>query len=288
MRHFLIFLLAFLLCACRGDNDTNTVQIEHRLEDASAQSGATQIKAYQACARDPDCDTQAEAMANLGVIILRTVKQDECQWVLSANAVPLPVVIRRPKDALNAAPSLSLEEWVARGPDQAQSVVIEESLIKPFRFYCDFDDQSDKFQEGYDFLMKATAEGRKDAASNIGQLSINDPDLFDLVYARSILEPCHAAGGGGCAFHLARIESLEADDKCGRCLRLLRIADARTGDKGIRFMYALAKSRLDRGEVVGPVFFDRDTDGETQAYLAEFDMMFPKLALKATLKPPAP
>lgn len=288
MRYLLILLFSCVLCACRGDSDINRVQIENQFETVSAEQSPTEIKAFRACIDNPDCAGRDAAMADLGITILSAVNQDECQWVAGSTGALTPVALGSAESANDTAPPMSLDEWVARGSGQAPSLVIDDSLLKPFEFYCDFDDQSDEFQEGYDLLVQATAAGRKDAASEIGWLSINDPDLFDLAYARSILEPCHAAGGGFCALNLARIESLEADDGCGRCLGLLRIAAARTEDKAIRFMYALAKSRLGRGEVVGPVFFDRDTDGETQAYLAEFDMMFPNLALKATLKPPAP
>lgn len=284
MRCLLILFFAIFLSACRDDSGN----FENRFEAIYDKRNNTAEKTLRACIDDPTCDAQGEAMASLGVSILTGVKQDECQWMSGQKDTLVPVAIPRQIGVSEKAPSLSLDEWVAQAPDQARSLVAEGSLFKPFQFDCDYDDQSPEFQEGHDLLVKAAAAGRKDAANDIGVIYINDPDMFDLAFARSVLEPCHAAGGGYCAFNLARIESLEDADGCGRCISLLRIAAARTEDKGVRFMFALAKSRLGRGKVVGRVFYDFDLDGGAQRYLVEFDMLFPNLVLKAGPKPPAP
>ncbi|MGJ8560682.1 MAG: hypothetical protein ACSHX3_10640 [Litorimonas sp.] len=279
MRPHLILSFIFVLCACQSDIER--IEIENRFETVSEESEAAEIKELRTCIDDPDCATREKATAELGFIILSNVEQNECEWGADQNGMLVPVASDGKAETLDQTPSMSLDEWVAQGPDHARPLLIEDNFLKPYQYTCDFDNQSAEFQEGYDLLVEASAEGRKDATNEIGSLYINDPDLFDLAYARSIFEPCNAAGGGFCAFNLARIESLEADDNCGRCLGLLRIAAARTDDKGIRFMYALAKSRLDRGDVVGRVFFGLDTDSGTQSYLEEFDTLFPRLSLTA-------
>lgn len=281
MRPVLIFLLAFLVGACGNEGDLPRTEIEDRLEVVSEQQETVNIRDLRTCLEHRDCDDRDTAKVDLGILLLSRVERQECRWTSGKADTLVPMAKTRLKDASETGQTLTLEEWIAEGPDQAGLQVIEESLINPAKFSCDFDDVSPEFKEGYALLEKAAAAGNKEAANEIGVLSINDPDLFDLTYARSVLEPCHAAGGGFCALNLARIESLEADDGCGRCLGLLRIAATRTGDKGIRFMYDLAKRRLGRGAVVGRVFVDFEHDGGVQRYLGEFDTMFPRLALDA-------
>jgi hypothetical protein len=289
MRSFIILLFAILIGACRNDGEIKSDDIENRFETVSEQSEAAKIQDYHTCLETPDCDERVAAGAELGIILLSGVERRECLWTNGKADTLVPMAKSRPKTAPETVQTLSLSEWVAQGPKLVSSMAIEDSLIDPFKFECDFDELSAEFKEGYALLKKAAAAGNNEAANEIGWLSITDPDLFDLAYARSVLEPCNAVGGGFCALNLARIESLEADDGCGRCLGLLRIAATRTDDKGTRFMYALARRRLGRGEVVGRVFFDHDLDSGVQRYLEEFDNMFPRLALDAGLsKPPAP
>lgn len=273
----LVFTLA--LAACQADQRGN--EIENRFETTAPEDPSLTAKRLRVCIDNPDCKDQGNARFELAIIILSDLDRGACQWERDQSGVMMPVALDKPDNEQDSRAPLSLDEWAALDPEQAQSLLEESSLFKPKRHTCDFEDGSATFRDAYDLLEAARTDGHSDAANELGLLYIDDPDLFDLDYARTILDPCHAFGGGLCAFNLARIESLVSDDGCGRCLGLLRIAAARTQDKGVRFMYALAKKRLGRGDVGGRVFFGLDTDGGTQRFLEEFEGMFPRLALEA-------
>jgi len=281
MRYILSLLSLFGLMACQSEAELP--QIENRYDRVSIEDTSEQSKPLRGCIGNPECATRIEAMADLGILVMAGVPRGDCEWRADESGQLRPVASSDSAATRGVTPqSMTLDEWVSRGADQTQPPPNAVALINPYKYSCDFDNQTAAFEEGYGWLIKANENGNKEAANEIGSLHIDDPDLFDLAYGRSVLDPCHAAGGGLCAFNLARIESLEAEDGCGRCLRLLRIAGTRTNDKSIRFMYALAKSRTGRGDVVGRVFHDFELDSGAQSYLVEFDAMFPRLASMKT------
>ncbi|GHA89886.1 hypothetical protein GCM10009069_11300 [Algimonas arctica] len=278
-----IILLSFVLILSACQADTAAIEIENRFEQTASEDVSSETEVLRECADNPECKTQDSAQFELAVTILSDLTSGACEWApdQTGGFVPVASAVFGVEDD---GPAISLEEWVALGPDQAKALLDETSLLKPFSHKCDYDDQSADFRQGYDLLVAASAAGNHDAANELGVLYLDDPDMFDLDAARSFLETCNAFGGGFCAFNLARVESLESVDGCGRCLGLLRVAATRTGDGGIRFMYGLAKRRLDRGELVGRVFINTGTDSGTQEFLEEFEVLFPRLALD-TAKP---
>lgn len=217
----------------------------------------------------------------LAITILGDQDRGTCEWVLDQSDALKPVALGAKDDTGVGAQALSINDWAALDADQAQALLSETSLIETNTHDCDIDDQSAAFAEAYDFLMTAHAGGNLGATNELALLYIDDPEMFDLTRARALLEPCHAKGGGYCAFNLARVESLTSEDGCGQCIGLMRTAQTRTNDAGMRFMYAQAKKRLGRGAIVGRVFVSLSYDGGAQDFLKEFDVLFPRLAVKA-------
>lgn len=279
MRFTLLFVFIFILAACQ--ETVEQPQIENRFDIELEEDSAERLQSLRDCAVDMDCINRVEAMTDLGIMHLESVERKNCEWRVNENGELRPVVLEGSQAGDAEDSAMSLSEWVLLGEGEQQDALNRISVFNPFQYSCDFNDKTAEFQEGYDWLVKAGAQGSLGAANEVGVLHIDDPDLFDLAYARAVLEPCHAAGGGLCAFNLARIESLEAEDGCGRCLGLLRVAATRTNDRRIRFMYALAKSQLERGDVSGNVFHDLYNDGGTQSYIVQFDSKFPRLALES-------
>ena len=273
MRRFLLFPLAFFVSGCLQDSVESEIRL---IEIHVDQAEPLDIDALTLCLEQDSCEDRTLALTEVAISELSELGQSACKWEVGTDGLLRPVKVDDAEGVedvqftLGDLENFESDDFVAKL--QASLATTDDN------FTCDFDNKLAEFSSAYERLEAAASDGSHDAANELALLHIDDPDLHDLTLARAILEPCNAQGGGFCAFNLARLESLEADDGCGPCIRWLRIAGARTADPGIRFMYAKAKRVLGRGAPIETVFFDQDADAGVQTYIAEFNTLFPRLA----------